>query len=401
MKRILNLLFFVCTLSVLAIGLSEYMGVENTAAVGAGLFALTMVAYSAAGANAAFVIPVSDARNVFTKTLIDVYKERISPKMFLGSFFNVKETTSKNISIEVQRGREKVAPDVYRHSSGSRLKMTRSSEKIWTPPYYHPYLVCNEHELYDVAIGARTPEMFARLADELADELVEMRNTINRAYELQRSQVLDTGIVTLNSGANIDFKRKADSLVDKGGGNYWATGTVDPYADMETACQFLRKEGKSTGGVFNAILGSEALSDFLANTIVKERADIRRIALDDIQTPQIGAEGGVFHGQVSAGSYKVNIWTYEEYYEDSDGNLTPYVDPKKMIMLPLAPRFTMAFAGVPQLITDGNSVPQRGAFLLQEFIDERAQAHEVHLKSAGLAVPVAVDQIHTTQVVAS
>lgn len=373
---------------------------DHLLAVGGGLLLLGGAAHAAAGQGVAFTIPVSDARNLFTKTLIDVYKERVTPMSFLRSFFQVKETTSKNVSIEVQRGTEKVAPDVYRHSSGTRLKMSLSSEKIWTPPYYHPYIVCNEHELYDVAIGAQSPEMFARLADELADEVVQMRYTIERAYELQCAQVLDTGIITLNSGDNIDFKRQADSLVDKGGGNYWATGTVDPYADMETACQFLRKEGKSTGGVFNAILGSEALSDFLANTIVKERADIRRIALDDIQTPQVGAEGGVFHGQVTAGSYKVNIWTYEEYYEAEDGTLTPYVDPKKMIMLPLNPRFTMAFAGVPQLITDGNTTPQKGAFLLQEFIDERAQAHEVHLKSAGLAVPTRVDQMHTTQVVA-
>lgn len=401
MKNILNLLIFVLILSAVTLGVCEFFGVGNMALVGAGLFGLSVMAYSAAGVTSALVIPVSDARGLFTKTLIDVYRERINPKLFLGSFFDVKESTSKNVSIQVQRGREKVAVDVYRHSSGSRLKTTRSSEKIWTPPYYHPYIVCNEHELYDVAIGAQTPDMFIRLAEELADEVVTMRDTINRSYELQRSQVFDTGVVELKSGANIDFKRKAASLVDKGGGNYWATGTVDPYADMETACQFLRKEGKATGGVFNAILGSEALSDFLSNTIVKERADIRRITLDDLQMPQVNAEGGVYHGQVSAGSYKVNIWTYEEYYEDADGNLTPYIDPKKMVMLPLAPRFTMAFAGVPQLLTDGNTVPQKGAFLLQEFIDERAQAHEMHLKSAGLAVPVAVDQIHTTQVVAS
>ncbi len=394
-------LFSILILAVLTLMVGSVFAPDYLLAVGGGILLLSMAAHKAAGHGVAFVIPVSDARNLFTKTLIDVYKEKITPLSFLRYFFQVKETTSKNVSIEVQRGTEKVAPDVYRHSSGSRQKMSLSSEKIWTPPYYHPYIVCNEHELYDVAIGAQSPAMFARLAEEMADEVVKMRHTIERAYELQCSQVLDTGIVTLKSGDNINFKRKADSLVDKGGGQYWTTSTVDPYKDMETACQFLRKEGKSTGGVFNAILGGEALADFLNNTIVKERADIRRIALDDLQMPQIGAQGGVFHGQVSAGSYKVNIWTYEEYYEDENGDLTPYVDPKKMIMLPLAPRFTMAFAGVPQLITDGNTTPQKGAFLIQEFIDERAQAHEVHLKSAGLAVPTRVDQMHTTQVVAS
>lgn len=345
-------------------------------------------------------IPVSDARNLFTKTLFDVYREKIKPLGFLKSFFPSVETTSKNVSIEVRRGKEKIAADVYRHSNGNRLKMSKSSEKIWTPPYYDQYIVCNEHELYDVAIGARSPEMYARLADEMADELMEARYTIDRAYELQCAQVIDTGIVTLNSGDNINFKRQAASLVDKGAGNYWNVGTVSPYDDLEAGCQFLRKEGKATGGVFNAIMGSEALSEFLSNDIVKERADIRRIALDDLQMPQTAAEGGVFHGQVSCGSYKVNIWTYEEYYEDADNVLTSYIDSKKVILLPLKPRFKTAFAAVPQLITDGNTIPQRGAFLIQEFIDEKRTAHEVHIKSAGIAVPVAVDEIYTIQVVA-
>lgn len=397
MKNLISIL----TLCVLTLAVSAAVAPDYVVATGVVITLAAAGAYQAAGKGVAFTIPVQDARNVFTQTLFDVYREKITPMSFLRSFFKVKETTSKNVSIEVQRGTEKVAPDVYRHSSGTRLKQGLSSQKIWTPPYYHPYIVCNEHELYDVAIGARSPEMIARLANELSDEVIKMRHTIERAYELQCAQVLDTGVVELDSGDNIDFKRKADSLVDKGGGNYWATGTVDPYADMETACQFLRRTGKSTGGVFNAILGSEALSDFLSNTIVKERADIRRIALDDLQMPQVGAEGGVFHGQVSAGAYKVNIWSYEEGYEDENGNWVNYIDSKKMIMLPLAPRFVMAYAGVPQLLTNGNEVPQKGAFMLQEFIDERAQAHEVHLKSAGLAVPVRVDQMHTTQVVAS
>lgn len=392
----LNLIFSVLAAFLVA----SFLAPDYVLGTALGVGLVSFGVQEAMGVNTAFTIPVSDARNLFTKTLIDVYKEKITPLSFLRSFFQVEESTSKNISIEVQRGTERIAPDLYRHSSGNRVKMDLSSEKIWTPPYYHQYLVCNEHQLYDVAIGARSPEMFARLAEELAEDVVKMKYTIERAYELQASQVFDTGIVELNSGTNIDFKRQASSIVDLGGGNYWTTGTVDPYGTMETACQFLRKEGKSTGGVFNAILGSEALSAFLGNTIVKERADIRRIALDDLQMPQANAEGGVYHGQVSAGAYKINIWSYEEYYETADGTLTEYVDPKKMIMLPLNPRFKMGFAAVPQLITDGNTVPQKGAYLVQEFIDERAQAHEIHMKSAGLAVPVRVDQIYTAQVVA-
>ena len=63
------------------------------------------------------------------------------------------------------------------------------------------------------------------------------------------------------------------------------------------------------------------------------------------------------------------------------------------------PNFNLTFGAVPQLIENG-SVPQKGAFLIQDFIDQRATAHEVNIKSAGVAIPVAVDQIYTGQPVA-
>ncbi|MBL4810561.1 MAG: major capsid protein, partial [Phycisphaerales bacterium] len=142
-----------------------------------------------------------------------------------------------------------------------------------------------------------------------------------------------------------------------------------------------------------------ALSAFLSNTIVKERADIRNFSLDSVRAPQRNSVGGTLHGEVTAGAYTFRIWTYAEYYDDANGNSTPYINESKIIILPEAPKFNLTFGAVPQLIENG-AVPQKGAYLIQDFIDQRATTHEVHIKSAGVAIPVAIDQIYTAKVVA-
>jgi hypothetical protein len=240
---------------------------------------------------------------------------------------------------------------------------------------------------------------FTRFIEEVAEKLQLLKAKIERAYEKQCAQVLETGIVELNRGINIDFKRKAASLVDKGGGNYWATGTVNPFDDLENGCKFIREKGKSQGEVINGIFGSSALKDFLGNTIVKARADIRNFGLDQVRAPQRNSVGASLHGQVSAGSYRVNIWTYPEVYDNSAGVATPYINPKKVILVPEVPRFKLAFAAVPQLMQPGKPI-KKGAFLFDDFLDEENDKHIYRVKSAGVAVPVAVDQIYTVQVVA-
>ena len=354
-----------------------------------------------------------DARPLFTKTLVDVYKERVVATGFLRSLFRPVETSSKEVSIEVQRATEKVAVDVFRGTEGNRNRMDLFTEKIWIPPYYREFFDATQLRFYDVmfgSLGTNVDEVtFSEWISEVADRLEMLQMKIERAIELQCAQVLQTGVLTLQSSTNIDFKRKAASLVDIGAPDYWTQATADPIEDIENGCNFMRQVGKAQGGEFNMILGSGALRALLNNTIFKERADLRRVALDDISMPQRQGEsvGAVFHGVISAGSYRVRLWTYPQFYDNAGGVSTPYIDDNKIILVPLEPRFTLNFASVPKLIRDVRNAEfpefirqQRGAFTVGNYIDERAETHVFDIKSAPIAVPVAVDTIYTAQVIA-
>jgi hypothetical protein len=353
-------------------------------------------------------ISTTDARALFTKKLVAVYKERTTPTSFLRSFFKVDESNTKQISIEVQRGTEMIAVDVERGTEGNRNSFDKSTEKLFVPPYYREFFDATDLDFYDrlfTQSGTVDGNTFGVWLRQVADKIMRLQEKIERAYEVQCSQVLLTGIVTLKNGINIDFKRKATSLVALAAADRWSAGTSNPYTTLEDAANFVRKEGKATGTIYNVIMGSDAYTNFLNNTEVKERADIRRVSLDAIRMPQKNAAGGVLHGEVAAGPYVFRIWTYPEYYDTKTTKGNDYIDPKKIIVMPEAPKFVLAFGAVPQLIgkkagVGAGMAGKKGQYLIGEYLDERNSAHIMDIKSAGVAIPVGVDMIYTAQVLA-
>lgn len=352
------------------------------------------------------LINTVDARALFTKKLVSVYKERTTPTAFLRSFFTVKESNSKELSIEVQRGTEKIAVDVMRGTEGNRNAFSKSSEKIFVPPYYREYFDATELDFYDRLFtenGTVDEVTFSEWVNTVIEKLQMLQDKIERSYELQCSQVLETGIVTLVNGTNIDFKRKAASLVAYNAAHDFSINTVDPATVLAAGATFIRTKGKSNGNIFNVIMGADAFNAMINNTLFRSRADIKNISLDVIREPQRNAVGGVLHGEISGGAYKFRIWTYPEYYDTASVANNAYCHVDKVIIVPDSPKFVMGFAAVPRLMGTTENVGagiagQRGAYLIGEYLDQRNSSHIIDIKSAGLAIPVAVDQIYTVTV---
>jgi hypothetical protein len=350
-------------------------------------------------------IPASQARALFTKLLIDVYQERPLVTSFLRGFFPVVTAPTKDISIEVERMGEKIAVDVLRGTEGNRNNFSRQSMKEFTPPLYREYFDATQLDLYERVLGAQgdaQSPLFAALLNKVADRLENLRDKIERAKELQCAQVLETGIVTLKNADQIDYKRRAGSLVDDGAGQYFANA-IDPFPKFEAAGNFLRQFGKSPDGIFNCIMGSTALADLLNNAKFQARQNLFNMALDAVQGPVRDANtGATFHGIITAGSYKFQLWAYPQFYEDpNNGNaLTPYVNAKKVIVIPMKPRFKMAHAAVPQLVGEPGQLPVQGEYVMGDFPDPRKATHEFDIQSSPLAIPIAVDQAYTFKAVA-
>jgi hypothetical protein len=358
------------------------------------------------------IIAANQARANFTSMCIDVFSDMLTPSTFLRSFFPSEQSYVKYLSIQVERDYELISSDVMRGTEGTRNTFSRSQENVFLPPYYREFFDATEIDLYDRLFGSTAIDMgiYSQLTATVARRLSMLKNKIERRYELQCSQILQTGTVTVVNGDSINFNRKAASLVAYTAGNNFADNAVNPYSVLEAGCTFLRQSGKAAGSTFNAIMGESAWGAFLTNSIVINRNKLMAWPLDQLTAATRGATGYSYHGQVDAGSYRVNIFTYPEFYDTvATGDVrtsNPYIDAKKVIMIPENPRFKLGFAAVPQLLRSGTGMMedaelaplQASPYVVADYIDPRNTTHIFDIKSAGVAIPTAVDQIYTVTV---
>jgi hypothetical protein len=349
-------------------------------------------------------ISTVDARGNYTKMLVAVYRNRRKPQAFLRSFFTQVESDTLELSIEVQRGTEKIAYDVQRGTGGNRNVFNKSTEKIFVPPFYKEFFDVTDMDLYDRLFNDTEVDsaVVVKFINKAASKLMELQDKIERAIELQCSQVLETGTVTLKNGVIINYGRKAASLVNPGGGHYWADAGVDPYIQLESDCQFIRDEGLVATETFNLIMGSTAWQKLKNNAKFIAQQNLFNLKLDEVAPPQAKAKGGTLHGKLTVGPYTVYLWTYQGTYRDANNVRQFYVNPKKVILLPDTTEYVLAYGAVPQIVRNGDQPSigiKKGAFVFSDFIDLENTTHTYNITSAPLAIPVAIDTTVTRTVV--
>lgn len=353
------------------------------------------------------MISLNQHRAGLTQALVATFSDAVDVKDGFAAFFPTKTTNTKNISIEVQRNGKPLAVDVLRCTDPIRNIFDKSTEKIFTPPYFKLSFDFTSCDAYDITFGRGMAPSGAAMSDLFAsanNELMALKNMVKRAIQKQYSDVLQTGIVTLNSGDNIDYKRKAGSMVVKtvAGEKWTAPTTSDPIADLKAGCEFLRSTGKSGSSTINAIMGSTAFTNFKTSTKVQNEADIRNINRIDLGMPQFdNVSGLVYQGQVGAGDFVVNLWTYNETYEDANGNEVRFLGTNNVVMLPDDFKGLTVYAGLPAVMGDpisGQYVGvQEAPFNVYDVIDQVKMSWEYILQSAPLVVPVSIDRIYTLQ----
>jgi hypothetical protein len=345
------------------------------------------------------------------KTMLAAFKQKKAPTMFLSGFFRTPPrniTRGRKVVIDIKRNDEDIAIDVIRGTKGRMNENKRFTTKEYEPPVYDEWSPFEEEELMDRGIGQTEYEDPAFLAEFIArvtDDQVENQEAILRAIEKQAADVLFTGTVVLVNNDTVDYKQKAThnftTAVD------WDAAGGLPLDDLGTASDLNRKDGKVESDI--AIMGEQALKDFLNNAQVQKFGDFRRINRMDITPPVMNTEGAAFHGEVSVGSRRLQIWTYPQYYKvptgfglANEGTLVPYVPTDKVVVMGSNIRFDLAYAGIPQLVNRVDprlqglglsAVPARIAtdFHPYAHVDSEATTIKTGVRSAPLCIPTQID----------
>lgn len=349
-------------------------------------------------------IPAGQARAKFTSQMVAIYKQLPKPTNFLSRKFIDVVKNVDYVSWQVERYGEFAANDIVRGADGHRNQFSIQTEKVEQPPLFHEYFDIMQLSGYNRAFGSTLIDdgEYNEFMNTALERFGVVRGAIDRRYELQAAEVLQLGTITTVNSGTYDFKRKGASMPGYSAAVNFADPSVNPFSVIASGCLFNRTVGKASGGVYDCYMGTDVYDAFLIHPDVLARAQKLWNQLTDLQMPDLKDDGSAFMGQVSAGAYKVNIYTYPQFYTattEVPNTSTAYIDSKQLIITPVNPKWIKAFAMVPMLPKQGAArntlfpALEEGKYYAYDFQDEKNTAWEMNIKSSGLCIPVAVDQI--------
>jgi hypothetical protein len=252
----------------------------------------------------------------------------------------------------VERYDESVAVAVKKFNGPNMNDFDRFTTKEFTPPTYSEAFPLDVSELVTRMAGvnphdAAYMDYASQMVGKIAKAMVLGQDKIVRAVELQASQILQTGKLSLVDSAGtvtyeLDFAPKAAQHATVG--TSWAS-TADKLSDLESLAAVIRANGKVDPDTL--IMGATALRLFLQDDKVQKQLDNQRYEIGTI-APTMVDSGATFYGFVWIGPYRFQLWSYPDTYKHpQSGTVTKYIADDKVVMLSSRTRLDMVTANVP------------------------------------------------------
>lgn len=295
-----------------------------------------------------------------TTRMIRAYQQMAQPMLFLSGLFQSPPEnfhTSEEVEIDIVRSDEDISIVIQDLSTGYRM----NSEDLYTnkgfkPPIHKEALPINSFDLIKRMPGKNpfeSPDFRANIILRLFNGMTKIERKVRRAVELQASQVLQTGQVTLtdiNGTAlyTLDYKPKASHFPTAG--TAWGTTGATPVADINALAEVIRGDGLADPD--QLLMGVDAFEAFISDEEVQKRFDNRRFDLGTISPMEMRGNGGSYRGIVEIGNYRYDVWTYGgRYKHPQTGVSTPFLDPSKVVVRASSGRLDATFGAIPNIGT--------------------------------------------------
>lgn len=293
-----------------------------------------------------------------TKNMIKAYDDLFltRPKGFMKSLFKTPPENIKNtfqIELDVIRAGKRIAIDVVLGTGPNMNKSGRFTTKLFTPPGYNEADAVSVMEMFNRLPG-ETPyeerKANARIMAKIVRKQIELTWMIERAWENQAAQALTTGKITLTNAINgsveIDFGLRGSHSVSASAS--WGTAGTDIIGDIIAMGLEIREDSHYIPDML--ITRGNVIEDILNNDVIKGRLEQIKSSREAFVAPSFIGTGGVFHGFISAGDLRIQLWSYDETYDTSAVANNYYIPDDTVVLLASKARFDAVFAGVPVLI---------------------------------------------------
>lgn len=345
---------------------------------------------------------------------LESYKEQDLFIPFLTQWFI---TTMRDIinaesfKIEVKRGGRKIAPVISHWTGkGAKIKKDKYTGKEFTPPVSALGSDFSPGDLTEKVFGKTeysSAEMsyMAQLMGIIQDAMAEIESQFGRLFEYMASEIFQSGTLTLydelgNAAYIIDFFPKATHFPTVS--TAWSDPNSDPDSDIQNLIKEIKKNGKVQ--IRNLVFGETALKNYLRNTKVADRFDIRRYETGQYQ-PREQNEDVTLLGDWVCGTTRITAWSYEglyEYYHDD--TIREYVNADNVLFLPeiqgrnvdfrkvycKAPTITGVDERYVEMIPATMNLDDR-EYTTRLWVDGSADTVNVEFKTRPSLIPVSID----------
>lgn len=345
-----------------------------------------------------------------TKRMLAAYIQTAPPTGFFSAMFkspprNFHDT--EEVEIDIVRSEEDVSIVITDISTGYRMNAADLyTNKGFIPPIHKEAVTINANTLLKRSPGDNPfadVSFQSRLTTQIMQALPKPERKIRRAIELQASQVMQTGVVSLvdadgNVLYTIDYKPKAThfptSIIA------WDQAGATPLADLQNLCDVIREDGLAIAEM--ALFGADAWNQFIQNETVRALLDNRRMVLGGI-APESRGDGARFMGFIEVGDCRLEMWIYSGRYKDPQtGSSTRFMSPEKVVVRDSSARMDATFGAIPRIVPpDSRILPflpprisnVRGGMdmFVNAWVDQTGENLSVGVGSRPLMIPTAID----------
>jgi hypothetical protein len=293
-----------------------------------------------------------------TQSMLAAYIEQASLPMFLQGLFQSPRGNYYNgekVEVDVVRSGEDIAVVVEDVTTGYRMNsLDKFTNKEFTPPAFKEAVGINAADLLERTAGNNpfaNEEFRGKLIGKIFGAAAKIEAKIRRSVELQASQILTLGTVTLVDSAGterytLDFQPESTMFPDAG--TAWDANGATPLTNIASLAALIRARGKMDPD--QLIFGNSSWEAFIKDTTVQARFDARRIDLGTISPMQMRGGGGQYRGTVEIDNYRFDCWTYNGMYtHPQTGAATLYVPGDKVIVRASAGRLDATFGAIPNV----------------------------------------------------
>lgn len=295
-----------------------------------------------------------------TRSMQDAYiKGAARPVNFLSGFFTSGSAhfhNTEKVELDVYRSDEEIAVVIQDMSQGYRMNAeSKFTNKEFTPPVFKEAVPLNAFDLLKRNPGQNPfedPEYRGNLTARAYSAISKVENKIRRSIEVQASQVLQTGQITLRDSNGtalytLDFKPKTSHFVSAGVS--WATATAEQkLGDIDAVGEEIRDDG--LGDPNQLIMGTDAFENLFGDEDVRPRFDIRNYNQGRIVSMEVRGNGGTYRGIIEIGNYKYDVWTYGgRYIDPQTRQKVRFVDPGNVIVRVADARLNTSFGAIPNI----------------------------------------------------